>query len=57
MRAAPGASAEEPEMRPLAPPPEPSAPATGEKMPKDEKDELPPASELPQLPFGNEGKG
>ena len=47
-------SAEEPEMRPLAPPAEPDAPSAEPKA--HDSDELPPASELPQLPFG-EGKG
>ena len=44
-------SAEAPEMRPLAPPPDPAAPSNTPTS--DDADALPAASELPQLPFGD----
>lgn len=50
------ARVETPDMRPLAPPHE--APPVQAKVPStDNPDELPPASELPQLPFGEDEKG
>lgn len=60
MREHKGASAEGPQMRPLAPPPEtpPSNPPAPEETARPERgpDDPPLPSELPQLPFG-EGKG
>lgn len=59
MRKREAASAEEPQMRPLEPPPEKSSPTEDAKPPRN-PDDPPLPSELPQLPFGestSEGRG